>query len=245
LGFSASSQPVINTAPSSLLLGEALALIGTRFRGIGEGSGGNASQHSAGDVPMVQLQAVEGGQTAILKLGLNWSATAFTSTAITGFPLGQTLVTVFSNGIPSASKIIKLTVPDPPPYDVWKATHFTSTDLANPAISGDLADPDLDGTVNLLEYLQALNPKVADTALLPVAGQQDGFATFTYRFNKLATDVTYRVESSPDLTDGSWSATTVNLSQVDHGSYLMITVVQSESIAATSSRFMRLRVERP
>jgi hypothetical protein len=243
LGFTTASQPVITTAPTSILLGEAIALTGSRFRGISEGSGGNSGQHSAHNGPVVKLRALDGGQTVVLQPGTNGSATSFTSTAITGFPLGYTLVTVFANGIPSSSKIIKLTVPDPPPYDLWKATHFTAAELADPATSGDLADPDHDGTANLLEYVQALNPKLSDVTLLPTLGRQVGFPTLTYRLNKKATDVTVSVESSADLT--SWLAVASTLSQVDQGTYWLVTAIDTEPIATTPRRFMRLRVTKP
>src|SRR5467141_162148 len=43
--------------------------------------------------------------------------------------------------------------------DLWKTRYFTSVELANPAISGDAADPDEDGETNLQEYLSGTDPR--------------------------------------------------------------------------------------
>ena len=48
------------------------------------------------------------------------------------------------------------------PADDWRKTNFTSLELADATISGDLADPDHDGLPNLMEYTLGMNPKVAD-----------------------------------------------------------------------------------
>lgn len=42
--------------------------------------------------------------------------------------------------------------------EAWRALHFTPAQLADPAISGDDADPDHDGLPNLLEYALGLDP---------------------------------------------------------------------------------------
>jgi len=91
-------------------LGSSLALTGSRFRGVGEGSGGNGSQDSPGDYPLVQLRSVESGQSVFLlpAPGASWSATSFTSAPVSGFPAGCALATVFVNGIPSTSSLVRL-----------------------------------------------------------------------------------------------------------------------------------------
>lgn len=47
--------------------------------------------------------------------------------------------------------------------DSWRTTQFDAAALANPAISGDAADPDADGMSNLLEYAFGMNPRLTDT----------------------------------------------------------------------------------
>jgi hypothetical protein len=106
LGFVASSQPQVATATSPLAPGASLALTGSRFRGISEGSVGN-SQDSPADYPIVQLRSVESGQTLSL-LAASWSANSFTSTPIIGFPAGYAMVTMFVNGIPGVSAVVSV-----------------------------------------------------------------------------------------------------------------------------------------
>jgi hypothetical protein len=121
LGFTGVWQPQIVTIASPLNLGGSVALTGSQFRGISEGSGGNSSQDSPGDYPVVQLRSVESGQTLFL-LSSNWSTNSFVSAPVIGFPPGYTLVTVFVNGIPSAASTINIAVPLP---SVTRLASFT------------------------------------------------------------------------------------------------------------------------
>jgi subtilisin-like proprotein convertase family protein len=104
LGFSPAWQPLIATFNSPINFGDSLMLTGSQFRGVSEGSGGNSSQNSPADYPVVQLRSVESGQTLFL-LATNWSVNSFASVPVTLFPPGYALVTMFVNGIPSASSI--------------------------------------------------------------------------------------------------------------------------------------------
>ena len=44
------------------------------------------------------------------------------------------------------------------PLATWKALSFTETELQDPAISGNAADPNGNGRPNLLEFIQHANP---------------------------------------------------------------------------------------
>ena len=110
VGFSASWQPQITTFTSPLSAGGSLTLGGSLFRGISEASGGNGTQDSPSDLPVVQLRSIDGGLTTLL-LPTTWSATSYGSAQITNFPVGYALVTMFVNGIPSASSILDVTSP--------------------------------------------------------------------------------------------------------------------------------------
>jgi hypothetical protein len=48
--------------------------------------------------------------------------------------------------------------------DAWRGEHFTLEERAAPLISGDAADPDVDGIPNDLEYALGLDPRTADRA---------------------------------------------------------------------------------
>jgi N-acetylneuraminic acid mutarotase len=107
---SPSQPPVILSLPSSLTLGTSLALSGSQFRGVSEGSGANNSQDSPADYPVVQLRALGNGQTLSLST-TNWSASSFVSLPVTGLPPDWALVTVFVNGAPSQSSILRVDLP--------------------------------------------------------------------------------------------------------------------------------------
>jgi hypothetical protein len=102
LGFSSDWQPQLDAFGSELALGGNLALSGSGFRGISEGSCGS-SQASPGDVPVVQLLSLANEQTLFLLPDPDsaWSDTSFISGRVSGFPPGYALATVFVNGIPS------------------------------------------------------------------------------------------------------------------------------------------------
>jgi hypothetical protein len=240
LYFDAAKRPLVDPPPATLLQGEPLALTGANFRGISEASASMGASSSPANFPVVTLRAIDSGLTQTLPPGANWSATTFTSTPITGFPLGHALVTVHANGIPSAPQIIRLAVPDPTPYELWRMTHFTPAELADPAISGDLADPENDGIENLLEYLQALDPKTPDNHLGPQPGTSLGAATLTFRLNKAATDVTYEVRCSTNLLD--WTPDAIIIKTEDMGSYRLLTALD---LTGGPRRFMRLEVTKP
>ena len=107
LGFYPSWQPQIATVTSPLFLTGNLTLTGSRFRGISEGSGGNGSQDSPADFPLLQIRSIESGQTMFL-LSTNWSTNSFDSASVTNFPPGYALATVFVNGIPSPAGFLDL-----------------------------------------------------------------------------------------------------------------------------------------
>ena len=43
-------------------------------------------------------------------------------------------------------------------YDAWRASHFSESELTNATLSGDDADPDGDGLLNLFEYASGTDP---------------------------------------------------------------------------------------
>src|ERR1019366_1489853 len=124
LGFMPDWQPQIATVNSPLSLGDNLALTGSGFRGVSEGSCGN-SQDSAADYPLVQLRSLESGQTTFL-LSADWQTNSFTSAPVWGFPPGYALATVFVNGIPSTGSVINISVPVPTTATLTDAKRLTN-----------------------------------------------------------------------------------------------------------------------
>jgi len=108
LGFNAAWQPLLNSVTSRLSFNSKLIALGSGFKGISEASGGNA-QASNTNYPLVQLRSLANEQTRfLLSASGTWSDTSFESVPVTDFPIGHALVTVFTNGIPSISKIINV-----------------------------------------------------------------------------------------------------------------------------------------
>ena len=156
----------------------------------------------------------------------------------------------FSATFPSYSMTVIDLARPATPYTAWQNSHFTAAQLANPAVSGDLADPDGDGIVNLLEYALNLDPLSASRTGLPGAATttQNGATnlTLTYTKVKAATDLTYTVEVSGDLmTWNSGSAYTADVGVLDQGTTEQVTTRDLTAISATMPRwFIRLRVTR-
>ena len=74
------------------------------------------------------------------------------------------------------------------PLNAWRRANFTASELANPQISGDAADPDGDGISNLMEYAMGLPPKTRNSN--PLNPQiVNGYFTITYSRSKAAKDV--------------------------------------------------------
>jgi N-acetylneuraminic acid mutarotase len=105
LGYDNSWQPQITDA-TSLRLGGQIHVAGLGFRGISGASGGDG-QDSPTDYPILQLRAVESGQTFFVP-ALDWTTNSFTSVAVTNFPVGYVFATIIVNGIPSVSKMLSV-----------------------------------------------------------------------------------------------------------------------------------------
>ena len=140
----------------------------------------------------------------------------------------------------------------PTPYEAWKSGYFTTAELGNAAISGDLADPDGDGVVNLLEYALGLNPRMASVGGLPTSGtvtvSGSQYLMLTYTQVTAATDIVYTPQVSGDLA--TWSGGTGNVvivSAANNADGVTQTIVARDATAMGSGvqRFMRLMVTKP
>ena len=138
------------------------------------------------------------------------------------------------------------------PWDDWRFSHFTASELTNAAISGEQADPEADDLPNLLEYAFNFDPHSPDTArgfsgaveFIPVTGMDHLVVTFTRR--KPPTDISYQVEVSSDLR--TWSSgpqvTQEMLPPIDDGNGITETarVRLLNSTEQDGYRFVRLKV---
>jgi hypothetical protein len=88
-----------------------------------------------------------------------------------------------------------------PPFDAWRARKFSSLQLADPDISGPLADPDADGIVNLLEFFAGRDPWDADASPIMSLTVADSITLETFRHLDAAS-LWVGIERSADLK--SW-----------------------------------------
>ena len=102
---------------------------------------------------------------------------------------------------------------------------------------------------NILEYALGQDPRFADRLGLPTVAtieiNNTEYLTLTYRRNKLATDIDYRVEVSNDLKE--WDSSTgstveIGVTNLDAETELVV-IRDILPISSSPKRFMRLRVE--
>ncbi len=124
--------------------------------------------------------------------------------------------------------------------EVWRNSYFGSP--ANTGNAADLADPDLDGYRNAVEYALGLNPTLANAGAVVV--DLSGAAHLTLRAPRLQRllDVSYAVQVSPDLI--SWSSaglTTIT----DTATLLEVRDDNAIGVAPGGRRFLRLEIAAP
>jgi hypothetical protein len=107
LGFNSAWQPNVTTATSPIALGQSLVANGSRFRGVSEGSASCNSQDSPADIPVLQLFAL-GNEQSAGQLATSWSVSNYVSAGVSGIPGGWALATIFVNGIPGNSTLVRI-----------------------------------------------------------------------------------------------------------------------------------------
>jgi uncharacterized repeat protein (TIGR01451 family) len=159
---------------------------------------------------------------------------AAASLANTAVVSGGGDVNAANNTASDSTTIIALT-----PIQSWRLQYFGTTN--NTAAAADTANPTGDGMANLLKYALGLDPLV--TSANPVVVDiSTGFLRLTLPKNPSATDVTFSVEVTDDLTASSW---TTNGTTVDVNTATLLQVHDNTPVSSASSRFIRLHVSRP
>jgi autotransporter-associated beta strand protein len=191
---------------------------------------GAASRIAAGNVTITAGAALDviltgaGGSTdfsnAFWTQPRTW--TVMTGTITGSFILGN--VSTDSAGHPvssygsfslqqSGAAVALIFTPSATPLQLWQQANF-GPDWDNPAISGNSADPDLDGITNLLERAFGGNPNAADSGILPAPDPTAPLLSILYRKAVAASDLTFTVQESADLsspwTTATGSSTLVN-----------------------------------
>jgi hypothetical protein len=132
--------------------------------------------------------------------------------------------------------------PNLTPHESWLQAHFGES-WANPALAADSADPDADGVPNLLERAFGGNPQSPENDLLPELDPNAPLLSIRYRKLISAPDLTYTVQESSSLTNGTWTtvgATPTVLETTASTQTLRLTV----PIGSGERKFVRVRVAR-
>ena len=102
-----------------------------------------------------------------------------------------------------------------PGYEAWKLASFSSTQAADPMVSGLDADPDGDGANNLMEYAFNGNPLIPGVAGKPqMENLTDGgqeYLAIRYQRRKGDSTLSTTVESTADLSAVTWSGVGVQM----------------------------------
>ena len=122
--------------------------------------------------------------------------------------------------------------------------------VQNPLLAGALADPDGDGTPNLMEFAMDSNPGFTDEAvavLVPVsAGMAGRYPTFTYDRRKAPEGMSYILEVSSDLFAHQWGSGPGRVQELAVKSIgetmERVAVWVDESLISGNTVFVRLKV---
>jgi hypothetical protein len=98
------------------------------------------------------------------------------------------------------------------PTESWRQAQFGTT--ANEADAADGADPDGDGVINLLERAFGGDPNRPDASVLPSVEPEAPLLSITYRRAVAASDLTFTVMESTNLT-GGWTPATGSSEIID------------------------------
>ena len=120
----------------------------------------------------------------------------------------------------------------PPGYALWTGAREWAVDDRAPS-----ADPDDDRVSNLEEYAFGGDPLVADQFRMPAGGLSNGRRAIG--FERLRSDMIYRVEASTNLQQ--WSVIATNPGEVG----ATVSVPDSLPLPPGSKRFLRLRISAP
>lgn len=162
---------------------------------------------------------------AVIPLAFGPNPLTLTAHARDGTLIATASLTVTRTGTPGAG------------FEAWRAEHFTPAELADPAVSGPLADPGGAGVANLLRYAFGLGPREAVAEPLPAVGVSGDLLTVEFPRLSSATEVSLVPEGSGDLTTWQPLPGEPLVTPGDNG----IGRVRYEVPAQTGLRFFRVR----
>ncbi len=175
-----------------------------------------------------------GSSYPALTLTVNVSSTAAASVTNTATVSGGGETNTANDGASDPTSITALT-----PSQAWRYQYFgTTADSGNAA---DAANPAGDGINNLTKYALGLNPLVP-TVTNVTEDTSSGYLSISIPKNANATDLTYTVQVTSDLTDpASWTS---DGTTIDTDTATLLQVHDDTSVSTGGTRFLRLLITR-
>jgi hypothetical protein len=192
---------------------------------------------SGSPAPAIQWQvSTDGGNSFTNVSGIQFAGSnsgTLTITAPTTALLGEQFQAVLSSPAGTIeSAPVPLVVGTSTAKLAWLQSNFTTAQLGNPSLVGDLATPANDGVPNLIKYALNLNALANAQGLLPPPTLVNGQPSLTFAAPQ--PDLTYTVQASTDLVN--WS--TANVTTQTTGTE----VTASYTLAGATPVFLRLQV---
>ena len=138
--------------------------------------------------------------------------------------------------VSDSSQEATITIKDKP-FDAWRFGIFSTAELSNPSISGELADPDGDKLANLIEYAFGLNPKLPNPSS-EVFDTANGYLVVSAAKNPVATDIAWSAQVSSDLENWTPAQTTID-------SATNFEARDAGLMGDSARRFIRIKIVKP
>lgn len=151
---------------------------------------------------------------------------------------------IYGDSADSAEVSLTLSSDHTTTWNGWQEAFFTPAQTADPTVGGADADPDGDGLANLIEYALNLHPRELDDhdRRPSVSVENDNELVLIYRVNKAATELVYRVESSPDLITWTEESLSEELVDIDVDGDGKTELVKVRKNLSENKLFIRLNI---
>ena len=149
-------------------------------------------------------------------------------------------------GLPAKASLV-IVDPDDSPFANWQRDHFSEVQLADPAVSGEDADPDRDGIVNLVEYFSGYQPLSAESSFMTLGTVEvEGVDYFSISYPRApGTGLAGVPELSTDLqvwqTGDAWLESSAD---AEADVQQQVTVRSRAAMGSVPREFLRLEVTR-
>ncbi len=160
---------------------------------------------------------------------------------------------VFIAGVQNSSANWRTSLAAPTPgenptlHTEWQRAHFTPTELANAAISGDLADPDADGLTNLAEFATASDPRDSASGRDAVIAQKQPDSHILVTIRRAAIPgITITFQTSADLT--AWTDATASMTlqtSINAQTGWLTETYRTAAPVSSGAAFWRIRAVKP